>query len=369
MIPVTVFDSIKRETIDGNEMVWIPKFYYRCTTRKIPTSSKELKEYNFNYDISIEPMDGFALFPAFYNAGKEIDGFYFPCYHASKDKNGVPASVAGADDWTDITKSDAVKAIKGLGDAYHLESFWEHMAVAVLMMVDKDAPLFFLEHKETVTAPEEESVSVKYSSAVDACNNSVVSFSGYQKQIDNKKVVPPTDAAYSNVVKGKSWRGITDFFTGNPCFIDGFIDGKYIAPWKDNTYTAPTYECTHVNDNNGKCFNSNTMDLCEVNGDKIFVPGRYSFAANMYKEYGWYSYGGGDDWSNVKGIGVFGGTHTVVGLPSYTSRYVSYSGGWYIFYLKESAVWARAASVGTFYVMAADAHDANTGFRFCKYEE
>jgi len=68
----------------GNVMVEIPKFYYR---------------YNYvgtthNWSISLTPLDGYAVHPAFSKGGVEVEHRYIGAYNASTD-GSVLKSVSG----------------------------------------------------------------------------------------------------------------------------------------------------------------------------------------------------------------------------------------------------------------------------------
>lgn len=75
------YKEIKTVTVDGQEMVYIPKIYV-CNTM-LPNTAKYAKKWQ--YSIAPEKIDeNWHVHPAFMNNGKEANGIYIGAYCASK---------------------------------------------------------------------------------------------------------------------------------------------------------------------------------------------------------------------------------------------------------------------------------------------
>lgn len=71
-----VYSGIQTVLIDGQYMVKIPRFYYRITD--LPSGGVE-------YYVSSTPQPGFAVHPAFFAAGWQLEQFWVGACHASDD--------------------------------------------------------------------------------------------------------------------------------------------------------------------------------------------------------------------------------------------------------------------------------------------
>ena len=74
-----VWGGIEDVRIDDQYMVKIPKFYVKYEERIVPPATEPVPCWY----ISDELVDGFELYPAFYNDGAEIDQIYIGKYQAS----------------------------------------------------------------------------------------------------------------------------------------------------------------------------------------------------------------------------------------------------------------------------------------------
>lgn len=74
-----VWGGIEDVLIDSQYMVKIPKFYVKYEERIVPPAASPVPCWY----ISDELVDGFELYPAFYNDGTEIDQIYIGKYQAS----------------------------------------------------------------------------------------------------------------------------------------------------------------------------------------------------------------------------------------------------------------------------------------------
>lgn len=132
------YSAIRTVLIDGQYMVEIPKFYYRIV---------ELDTGGVEYYLSPEPRAGFAVHPAFFNAGWEIERFWVGAYHASDDAaapgaklasqpNVLPqASLAGA---TGVARM-AARNVGGV-DGFGSLTWHQICAIKLLVLVELGTP-------------------------------------------------------------------------------------------------------------------------------------------------------------------------------------------------------------------------------------
>lgn len=84
------YAGVINQTIDGQAMVKVPKFYVK--TGNVPSGPHVGKRY---WMVSDQPAAGFALHPAFMNAGAPIDQFWVGKYQGTNDGGTKLGSVAG----------------------------------------------------------------------------------------------------------------------------------------------------------------------------------------------------------------------------------------------------------------------------------
>lgn len=222
-----VLERIRTEVIDGNEMTFIPKFYYRgnsncssvisgyCPNEKQPG---RIADYGVQvaFDISPEKRPGYTLYPAFNNCK---NGFWISSHKISLDKNGAMQSKAGEIAATNISYEDAVKNAKAFGPGYALPDFYKYQAVMILLLLAKKGipPMGFCDQ-------------VNYST-----NISKTSVSKYPDDLVVRKIDFPTkdnEALYSKTYP--KIFGMSDFGTGPSEWV-------YDA-WKNDL--AVTYDST-----------------------------------------------------------------------------------------------------------------------------
>ena len=135
------YKEIKTVTVDGQEMVYIPKIYV-CNTM-LPNTSKYAGKVS--YSIAKEKLDDtWHVHPAFMNAGKEMSGVQIGKYLASKDSSGKAASIKGATPWTSITRDTAhslgsnrnVSGGTAEQTGWHCYNIYEHHLIARLMLIE-----------------------------------------------------------------------------------------------------------------------------------------------------------------------------------------------------------------------------------------
>lgn len=135
--------GIETVTVDGQQMVKIPKFYIK-TFDAGKTAKYAGKFCRVVSDIK---RDGFHVHPAFMKNGVEKDCFYIGAYEASA--NGSKAcSLSGKSPWVNITNPAAISACaaRNTGSAgseqygWHLQTVYERAAIALLMMIELGTP-------------------------------------------------------------------------------------------------------------------------------------------------------------------------------------------------------------------------------------
>lgn len=84
------YAGVIAQTIDGQAMVKVPKFYVKAGT--VPSGTHVGKRY---WMVSDQPAAGFALHPAFMNAGAPIDQFWAGKYQGTNDGGTKLGSAAG----------------------------------------------------------------------------------------------------------------------------------------------------------------------------------------------------------------------------------------------------------------------------------
>lgn len=85
------YAGVIAQTIDGQAMVKVPKFYVKAGN--VPSGTHVGKRY---WMVSDQPAAGFALHPAFMNAGAPIDQFWVGKYQGTNDGGTKLGSAAGA---------------------------------------------------------------------------------------------------------------------------------------------------------------------------------------------------------------------------------------------------------------------------------
>lgn len=131
--------GIETVTIDGQQMVKIPKFYVK--TFDAGSTAKHAGQ--FCRVVSDIKRDGFHIHPAFMKDGKEVPCFYIGAYEASA--NGSKAcSLSGKSPWVNITNPAAISACAARNTGaegseqygWHLQTVYERAAIALLMMIE-----------------------------------------------------------------------------------------------------------------------------------------------------------------------------------------------------------------------------------------
>lgn len=130
----SVFGGMVDQTIDGQAMVKVPKFYFKRAT--IASGANAGKEA---WWISDAPVAGFAVHPAFMNAGSEVSQFYYGKYQARFDGTKM-TSLAGGLPQTSRTpvqfQADAAARNTGGVTGFMMHSFWQLSAIQMLYLIE-----------------------------------------------------------------------------------------------------------------------------------------------------------------------------------------------------------------------------------------
>ena len=122
--------NIKSVTIDGNDCVFIPAFWYKVHT---PTSGAYAGQKIWS--VSEKAIDGYTLHPAFMHNGVVQSGFYFSAYEAYNNSSKA-GSASGKTPWLSISMVNAKTACTAVGSLWHLQTIYERHAIAMLMLTE-----------------------------------------------------------------------------------------------------------------------------------------------------------------------------------------------------------------------------------------
>lgn len=116
------WSGMRRVTLDGNELVEIPKFWYKITTGTGNAISFQIANY---------PADGFNVSPAHQDCGDgvgERDFIYVGRYHSISGYK----SQSGAQPLTNITRATGRSNIKNLGTGFYL---WDYATLVTIWLL------------------------------------------------------------------------------------------------------------------------------------------------------------------------------------------------------------------------------------------
>jgi hypothetical protein len=135
-----VWGGIETVTIDGQQMVRIPKFYFKVGTA--PAGSDQAgKKCRW---VAGAPFTGASVHPAFMDGGVEIDQFWMGAYEASDDGGTTVKSVAGAAPLTSTSFDSFVTKITarntGGVDGFHMPDIHELGAIQSLALIEIGTP-------------------------------------------------------------------------------------------------------------------------------------------------------------------------------------------------------------------------------------
>lgn len=274
-----IFSSIYKDLIDGQEMVWIPRFYFK-TVKGIAREGYRNKE---GWLISEKAIPGFMIHPAFMHQGKEIEGFWIGAYEASKDGEKA-CSLKDVDPWRVSSFDEAKQACESRNidgvNGFHMLTIYELAAIQILIFLDIADP-------------------------------------DVQKKIGK---------GYTSISKtGASdalWRGISEFWGNTYCLLDGI---KTVTTGDDRTLylydlhgnkefidtktppSSPGGTIYRMKENFGKGFDFRTLFIPNVALSSSAV--KYSFGNDQYhcpafKQHKYWAHGRSAS-SSLEFIGLF----------------------------------------------------------------
>lgn len=130
------FNQMEQRTVDGQDMVYIPKIYVKNV------SSLEDGPYKGRpaYYISDKKLDGYHVHPAFMYNGQECSGIEIGAWLAGKESN-IATSKQGVSPWNNITRDQAItnaltRNTAGTTTGWHMYNIWEHHLIARLMLIE-----------------------------------------------------------------------------------------------------------------------------------------------------------------------------------------------------------------------------------------
>lgn len=290
--------NIETVTLDGEEMVRIPKFYVKVGTAPAGTDQSGKK----CWWVSPTARKGYHVHPAFMHKGEELDQFYIGAYEAYSEGSNKAGSAKGKSPWVSITFDQSQAACEahnradGTQTGWHLQNLYERSAVALLCMLEIGSP--------------------DAQGKIGAGNSS-------------------SNAAVATGSSNASWRGIHEFWGNVWEWCDGFktaSDGKTILVHDNKGYG------NYIN--TGISLPVTTVDECGINAmqdatgegfdlSDMFIPSQVNgtafpsgAASATFRDGYWMSTGDvralscGGDWGYGASCGLFA-THTDA-APSYS---------------------------------------------------
>ena len=88
-----IWGKMEDQVVDGQHMVKVPKFYTKFENKVVTGPGAPSTEVPVRY-ISDKPLESFEAYPAFFDAGEEVDQFWYGKYQATVDETKM-CSVPG----------------------------------------------------------------------------------------------------------------------------------------------------------------------------------------------------------------------------------------------------------------------------------
>lgn len=138
------YSGIETVTIDGQEMVKIPKFYVKVGLAPAGAVQAGKK----CWWISDRQRTGYHVHPAFVHNGAEMSCFYIGAYEAYNAGSGKAGSKSGQTPWVSIDNPAAISACAARNTGasgseqygWHLQTIYERAAISMLMMIELGTP-------------------------------------------------------------------------------------------------------------------------------------------------------------------------------------------------------------------------------------
>lgn len=264
---------------DGNVMVQIPKFYYKYNYN---TASGVVHEHT----ISLLPIDGGTVHPAFVQDGVEKDFRYYRAYQGSVVDSKL-VSISGAYVDTNITRDAFRTAAELNGAGWHVTDWMLHEAVTLLAIIEYGT-------MNLQSAIGNGRVSLSAGTWVDGSyyginglSNSTGNFSG------NNTYVGDADDAGADL-SYMSFRGCENLWGNTWQFLDGININDNAVYLNDNPATFADDTVTNYTDIGVTMHNANGYGRTLGNSNKgFFIAGVAGGASNVgttdyyYQDAGW----------------------------------------------------------------------------------
>jgi hypothetical protein len=135
-----IWGGIETQTIDGQQMVKIPKFWFKVGDAPVGSDRAGKK----CWWISDTEVSGFSVHPAFMDSEVEIDQFWIGAYEASDDGGTKVKSVSGVAPLASTSFDDFVTKIgarnTGGVDGFHMPDIHELAAIQMLALIEMGTP-------------------------------------------------------------------------------------------------------------------------------------------------------------------------------------------------------------------------------------
>ncbi|ANH04976.1 hypothetical protein [Shinella sp. HZN7] len=129
-----VYAGITDVTIDGQAMVKIPAFYYKVADAPINSDRAGRR----CWWISDQPLPGYVLHPAFYDANEPIPHFYVGKYAATTDGSKLGSAAGTPRGSTHFTPLKAMATARNVGgvEGFMLWSVYQLAAIQMLALIE-----------------------------------------------------------------------------------------------------------------------------------------------------------------------------------------------------------------------------------------
>lgn len=210
---------IKREVINGNVMVKIPKFYYR---RALEGQNKDIDVIQ----ISDSPQTGFSIHPLFTSNGYEADCAYVAAYSTTNGDQSIANAIIKENEYS---KTEFRTKAKAIGNGWRQFDFYMLSALQMLILVEYA----------------DNNVQDAIGKGLAFCNSSEALANHSTGEGDN--IANLTGTVDSSGKSSVVYRGIEDLWGKISCWIDGLTHGAdrkhYIQLNPDSYGTATNTNC------------------------------------------------------------------------------------------------------------------------------
>lgn len=232
---------------DGNVMVQIPKFYYKYNYN---TTTGVVHEHT----VSLLPIDGGTVHPAFVQNGVEKDFRYYPAYQGS-NVGGKLMSVSGNYVDANLTRDAYRTLAEANGAGWHVTDWLLYEAVVLLMVIEYGSFNLQSAFGEGRTCLTGGSWADSSYYGIHGNSNSDGNFSNNNQEGANASSRIDADLAAADLIY-MTYRGIENLWGNVYLFLDGINVNNHIvylnddpATFADDTTTNYTQDVTMASSN------------------------------------------------------------------------------------------------------------------------